>query len=65
MKFLELKRLVREALVDTVRFPKGPNCRDDAEDKPQDQDESGSKPSIASRDNPFLRRAGKSPFDLT
>lgn len=31
-----LKRLVREALVDKMRLPDGPNSRDDAEDQDLD-----------------------------
>ncbi len=31
-----IRRLVREALVDNVRLPDGPNSRDDAEDRDLD-----------------------------
>lgn len=34
IRLSELRRLVKEALVDTVRLPRGPNSRDDAEDRP-------------------------------
>jgi hypothetical protein len=33
IKLSELKSLVREALVDKIRLPDGPNSRDDAEDR--------------------------------
>lgn len=29
-----LRRLIREAVVDHMRLPRGPNSRDDAEDRP-------------------------------
>jgi hypothetical protein len=29
-----LKRLIREAVADHMRLPRGPNSRDDAEDRP-------------------------------
>lgn len=28
-----LRKIIREAVVDTMRLPKGPNSRDDGEDK--------------------------------
>ena len=37
IKLSELRALIREALVDTMREPKGPNSRDDAEDKDLDE----------------------------
>lgn len=30
----DLRRLVREALADHMRLPRGPNSRDDADDRP-------------------------------
>ena len=33
----DLKRLVREALVDIVRLPRGPNSRDDSGDRSTDE----------------------------
>ena len=30
----ELRRLIKEALADHMRLPRGPNSRDDAEDRP-------------------------------
>ena len=37
IRLSELKRLVKEALVDTVRLPRGPNSRDDVDDRSTDE----------------------------
>lgn len=37
IKLSKLRELIREALVDTMREPKGPNSRDDAEDRDLDE----------------------------
>ena len=34
IKISELKKVIREALADHMRLPRGPNSRDDAEDRP-------------------------------
>lgn len=36
IKVSDLRRLIKEELVDKVRLPRGPNSRDDAEDRPLD-----------------------------
>lgn len=33
IKILDLRRIIREALVDNMRLPDGPNSRDDADDE--------------------------------
>lgn len=37
IKVSDLKRLVKEALIDTVRLPRGPNSRDDAKNRSLDE----------------------------
>ncbi len=36
IRFGDLKRLIKEELVDKVRLPRGPNSRDDADDRSLD-----------------------------
>jgi hypothetical protein len=33
IKVSDLRRIIREAVVDQMRLPRGPNSRDDAEDR--------------------------------
>lgn len=36
IKVKDLRRIIREAVVDHMRLPRGPNSRDDAEDRDLD-----------------------------
>ena len=36
IKVSDLRRIIREAVVDKMRLPRGPNSRDDAEDRDLD-----------------------------